>query len=193
MLHFTDMLLQQRSLLQKAEMRVKVPSPPRMCLRHTVVCHTPLQTLQQSINQALEAQRLESEQQLAFTAEFIAPKWPQLRAEITKVRSWARESLQLFPTAAPAAARPSRCECQVLSSQLSPEEKKLQRQRLQQLRKHIKDAELDLFLAGCARRPPRPAVHHVPPSRRAGVRRGAQGCGKRAAAAAARGARLVGC
>ena len=87
MLHFTDMLLQQRSLLQKAEMRVKVPSPPRMCLRHTVVCHTPLQTLQQSINQALEAQRLESEQQLAFTAEFIAPKWPQLRAEITKVSS----------------------------------------------------------------------------------------------------------
>lgn len=100
MLHFTDMLLQQRSLLQKAEMRVKVPSPPRMCLRHTVVCHTPLQTLQQSINQALEAQRLESEQQLALTAEFIAPKWPQLRAEITKVSSCqpgARESLQRVP------------------------------------------------------------------------------------------------
>ncbi len=94
MLLFTDVLLQQRSLLQKADVRVKVPSPLaaaasvccyRMCVRHT--CHTPLQTLQQSINQALEAQRLESEQQLALTAEFIAPKWPQLRAEITKVSS----------------------------------------------------------------------------------------------------------
>jgi hypothetical protein len=93
-LHFTDVLLRQRSLLQTAAVRVKVPSPPaaaasvgcyRMCLRHT--CHTPLQALQQSIDQALEAQRLESEQQLALTAEFIAPKWPQLRAEITKVSS----------------------------------------------------------------------------------------------------------
>jgi hypothetical protein len=68
------------------------PQPPHLlvaiaCARDIQTCHTPLQALQQSIDQALEAQRLESEQQLALTAEFIAPKWPQLRAEITKVSS----------------------------------------------------------------------------------------------------------
>jgi hypothetical protein len=43
--------------------------------------------LQQSIDHALQAQRFESEEQLRVTAEFISPKWPHLRAEISKVMS----------------------------------------------------------------------------------------------------------
>jgi hypothetical protein len=147
MLYFTDKLLLQKRVLQDANKSVNVHAPPPRC------CTTPpppplilipflRQTLQQSIDHALQAVRAESEEQLRATAEFIMPKWPQLRSEITRVRCAAKQvcSCRQPPT-----------EMQVLSSNLSPEEKKLQKQRLQQLRKHIKDAELDLFLAGCCR------------------------------------------
>jgi hypothetical protein len=55
--------------------------------------------MQQSINHALESQRLDSEQQLRATAEFVSNKWPLLRDEITKV-----VLLLLYYTAAAAAA-----------------------------------------------------------------------------------------
>ena len=90
------MLLQQKRLLQDARSRVNVRGP--LPLKPTLPCplpppspshapHTPIlhQILQQSIDHALHAVRVESEEQLRSTAQFISPKWPQLRAEITKV------------------------------------------------------------------------------------------------------------
>ena len=58
-----------------------LPSPPPLILIPFLD-----QTLQQSIDHALQAVRAESEEQLRTTAEFIMPKWPQLRQEITRVR-----------------------------------------------------------------------------------------------------------
>ena len=48
---------------------------------------TCVQVLQSSISYAIEAQRLDSEQQLLTCADFILPKWPLLRTEITKVQA----------------------------------------------------------------------------------------------------------
>jgi hypothetical protein len=49
----------------------------------------------------------------------------------------------------------------VLAANLSPEDQKLQKQRLQLLRKHIKDAELDLFLAGDGLKFDSTAMSHI--------------------------------
>jgi hypothetical protein len=91
------MLLQQKRLLQDANMRVNVRvhlallPPPLPC------SYTPFfQTLQQSIDHAVNAVRVESEEQLRATAQFISPKWPQLRAEITKVSRARLLQLLLF-------------------------------------------------------------------------------------------------
>ena len=97
----------------------------------------------------MEAVRAESEGHLRATAEFVYPKWPQLRAEITKVKSAATVLLLLLLLLVVVIVM----LLKVLSAQLSSEEKKLQIQRLKQLRKQIKDTELDIFLAGQS--PPR--------------------------------------
>ena len=116
---------------------------------HTCRHHAAHQVLQQSIDHALEAVRGESEGHLRATAEFVYPKWPQLRAEITKVKSAATVLLLLLLLLVVVIVM----LLKVLSAQLSSEEKKLQIQRLKQLRKQIKDTELDIFLAGQS--PPR--------------------------------------
>jgi hypothetical protein len=95
--------LTQRLPLPPLKRTGPLPSLPTLFSRHVA-----LQTLEQSIKQAVDAQRLESEQQLSLTAEFIAPKWPQLRAEITKVSVWVRDILPLD-------AWSSRCSCSYAS------------------------------------------------------------------------------
>ncbi len=105
--------------------------------------------MQQSIDHALDGARAESEGLLRATAEFVLPKWPQLRAEITKVK-YAATVVQLLLLLLLMLLLLVGIVMlfKVLSAQLSSEEKKLQIKRLKELRKQIKDAELDIFLAG---------------------------------------------